>query len=59
MYEIVFVKRNNAWVQKLIELSKTHPANYFILVGSGHYFGQDNILELLRKEGFIPKQCNK
>ena len=56
MYENVFVKRNKTWVQQLIELSKTQPGNYFVLVGSGHYFGPDNVLELLTKEGFIPEE---
>ena len=52
MYDKVFVKRNKAWVQKLIELSGTRQGNYFILVGSGHYFGPDNLIELLEKEGY-------
>lgn len=55
MYELVFVNRNNAWVQKLIELSGTRPGNYFMLVGCGHYFGPDNIRELLKAEGFTVK----
>lgn len=59
MYENLFVNRNRAWVQKLIELSKTQPGNYFMLVGCGHYFGPDNVLELLRKEGYTVKQCKE
>ena len=55
MYDKVFVMRNKAWVQKLIELSETHPGNYFMLVGCGHYFGPDNVLELLEEEGFTAK----
>lgn len=51
MYDKVFTDRNKAWVNKLIELSRTHPGNYFILVGCGHYFGPDNVLDLLNKEG--------
>jgi uncharacterized protein YbaP (TraB family) len=57
MYDKVFVDRNKAWVSKLIELSNTHPGNYFMLVGCGHYFGPDNLLELLRNEGFESKKC--
>ena len=57
MYELVFVDRNNSWVQKLVGLSKTHPGNYFMLVGCGHYFGPDNVLEILEQEGFIIEQC--
>ncbi len=59
MHDNVFVKRNKAWVQKLIELSGARRGNYFMLVGSGHYFGPDNVLELLKKEGFTPKEYAK
>lgn len=59
MYERVFVERNKAWVQKLIELSKTQPGKYFMLVGCGHYFGTDNVLELLKQEGYTVKQCKE
>lgn len=52
MYENVFVKRNKAWVQKLIELSEKQAGNYFMLVGCGHFFGPDNVLELIKKKGF-------
>jgi uncharacterized protein YbaP (TraB family) len=51
----VFVSRNKAWVKKLIELSLSQPGNYFVLVGSGHYFGPDNVLDLLEAEGFSVK----
>lgn len=56
MYDNVFVARNKAWVQKLIGLSKDQPGHYFMLVGSGHYFGPDNVLELLKNEGFTCEQ---
>ena len=52
MYDKVFVKRNKAWVQKLIELSETRQGVYFMLVGSGHYFGPNNLIDLLKKEGY-------
>jgi len=52
MYDIVFTKRNTSWVEKLIELSKGNPGSYFVLVGSGHYFGPNNILELLESKGY-------
>lgn len=52
MYDKVFTKRNNSWVEKLIELSKGNPGSYFVLVGSGHYFGPDNLLELLESKGY-------
>ena len=59
MYESVFVSRNKNWIQQLIALSKTQPGNYFMLVGCGHYFGPDNVLELLEQEGFLVKQCSE
>ena len=58
VYDRVFVSRNKAWVRKLIELSETMPGNYFMLVGCGHYFGPDNVLELLEHEGFQVNQLH-
>ena len=52
MFEKVFIHRNKAWIKQLIELSDSRPGHYFMLVGCGHYFGPDNVLELLEKEGF-------
>jgi uncharacterized protein len=55
MYDEVFVSRNKAWVRELIDLSSCHPGTYFMVVGSGHYFGPDNVLELLESKGFTVK----
>jgi len=52
MYDKVFTKRNTGWVEKFIELSKGNPGTYFVLVGSGHYFGPDNLLDLLKSKGY-------
>ena len=52
MYDMVFTKRNTSWVEQFIELSKGNPGSYFVLVGSGHYFGPNNILELLESKGY-------
>jgi uncharacterized protein YbaP (TraB family) len=59
MYDRVFAARNKAWVQKIIELAQKEKGHYFMLVGCGHYFGPENVLELLEKEGFNPKEYNK
>ncbi|MFO7924319.1 MAG: TraB/GumN family protein [Bacteroidales bacterium] len=59
MYDRIFVARNKAWVQKLIELANKEKGQYFMLVGCGHYFGPENVLELLKKEGFKPKEYKK
>ena len=55
VYDAVFASRNKSWVKKLIELSNNQPGTYFMLVGSGHFFGPDNVLELLEKEGYTIK----
>ena len=59
MYDRVFAARNKAWVQKIIELTQKEKGHYFMLVGCGHYFGPENVLELLEKEGFNPREYNK
>ena len=55
IYDVVFAGRNRSWVEKLIELSKNQPGTYFMLVGSGHFFGPDNVLELLEDKGYSAK----
>jgi uncharacterized protein len=52
MYDAVFTKRNTSWVEKFIELSRGNPGSYFVLVGSGHYFGPNNLLDLLKSKGY-------
>ena len=59
MYDRVFIARNKAWVQKIIELTHKEKGHYFMLVGCGHYLGPENVLELLEKEGFKPKDYKK
>ena len=52
VYDVVFTKRNTSWVEKFIELSKGNPGTYFVLVGAGHYFGPNNLFELLKRKGY-------
>jgi uncharacterized protein YbaP (TraB family) len=52
MYDMAFTKRNTRWVEQFIELSRGDPGSYFVIVGSGHYFGPNNILELLENKGY-------
>ena len=59
MYDRALVSRNKAWVRKFIELSKTKPGSYFVLVGSGHYFGPDNVRKLLEAEEFTIKSYSE
>lgn len=52
MYNEVFTKRNTSWVERFEELARGNPCTYFVLVGSGHYFGPNNLLELLERKGY-------
>jgi uncharacterized protein YbaP (TraB family) len=51
-YDMVFTNRNKSWVEQFEKLSEENPATYFVLVGSGHYFGPNNIRELLTQKGY-------
>ena len=51
-YNTVFANRNKRWVEQLERLSGERPGTYFVLVGSGHFFGPDNIRELLERKGY-------
>ena len=55
VYDKIFANRNKAWVERFIELASGTPGTYLVLVGSGHYFGPENILELLENKGFTVK----
>ncbi|MEC9398177.1 MAG: TraB/GumN family protein, partial [Myxococcota bacterium] len=52
MYEILFYKRNEAWVVKIDEYIKQ--GNVFMAFGAGHLFGPRGVLELLEKQGYKP-----
>jgi hypothetical protein len=43
--------RNILWIPKIVNLTKDHD-NIFVYVGAGHLYGENNVLELLEKEGF-------
>jgi len=51
-YDMIFTSRNKSWVEKFEKLAEEQPATYFVLVGSGHYFGPDNVRELLEEKGY-------
>ncbi|MFO7852169.1 MAG: TraB/GumN family protein [Bacteroidota bacterium] len=51
-YDKVFTSRNISWVEKFEKQAEEQPATYFVLVGSGHYFGPDNIRDLLEQKGY-------
>jgi len=52
MYDMVFTKRNMSWVEEFEKISKENQGIYFVLVGSGHYFGPHNIRNLLEQKGY-------
>jgi len=52
IYDRVFTKRNKSWVEQFEKLSTERAGTYFVLVGAGHYFGPDNIRELLEQKGY-------
>ena len=51
-YDMVFTNRNTKWVEQFEKISVENPGTYFVLVGSGHYFGPNNIRELLEQKGY-------
>jgi uncharacterized protein len=52
IYDQVFTKRNTNWVEQFERLSTEKPGKYFVIVGSGHYFGPNNIRILLEQKGY-------
>lgn len=52
IYDRVFTSRNINWIEQFEHLSTENPGTYFVLVGSGHYFGPSNIRELLEHKGY-------
>lgn len=52
IYDRVFTNRNTNWVDEMEKLSSEPSCVYFMLVGSGHYFGPNNIREILEQRGY-------
>ncbi|MFC2097179.1 TraB/GumN family protein [Bacteroidota bacterium] len=52
MYDLVCTNRNTKWVEQFEILSNEKPGKYFVIVGSGHYFGPNNIRVLLEQKGY-------
>ncbi|MFW5801225.1 MAG: TraB/GumN family protein, partial [Spirochaeta sp.] len=50
-YESMFTRRNHAWARTLIEELET-PGDSFVVVGSGHLVGPENVIEILRDAGY-------
>lgn len=54
MYEILFYKRNEAWIVKIEEYLKR--GDVFVAFGAGHLFGERGVLELLEQQGHTVKR---
>lgn len=52
VYEQVFTARNKKWVNHLEEIARDKGKTYMVLVGAGHFFGPDNVRELLKSRGY-------
>ena len=52
IYDLVFSDRNAKWIEKFEQISIENPGSYFVMVGSGHFFGPNNIRELLEDKGY-------
>ncbi|MBC8385046.1 MAG: TraB/GumN family protein [Candidatus Cloacimonetes bacterium] len=52
-YEKMFLERNITMTGKILEfIQKQDGKTYFVVVGAGHYVGEDGILNLLEKKGY-------
>lgn len=54
-YDALFTNRNKNWVPK-IEALFNNTNKEFVLVGTGHLFGKDGLLELLKNKGYKVEQ---
>lgn len=50
LYEILFVRRNRAWVEALMQEMEGEGVD-FVAVGAGHLLGRDGLVEMLRARG--------
>ncbi len=55
VFRFLFIDRNYGMTKKIQEYLKTEET-YFVVVGAGHLVGDEGIINLLKKEGFKPKQ---
>jgi uncharacterized protein YbaP (TraB family) len=51
-YDKLLGKRNQVMVEKLERIALETPGTYLVVVGSGHYFGPENIRKLLTGRGY-------
>jgi uncharacterized protein YbaP (TraB family) len=55
LYQSVLGSRNRKWLPK-IEALLDGDKNYLVIVGTGHLVGEDNVIELLKRDGIAAQQ---
>ncbi len=56
-YDKLFIQRNITMAEYIEKLLKTESGHtYFVIVGSGHYLGDSDIIEILTKKGYSINQ---
>jgi len=55
IYYRFFVQRNRQWLQKIEELMQDDK-DVLVIVGAGHLVGEDNLIELFGKKGYVVEQ---
>jgi hypothetical protein len=60
MSEQLEVKRNHRWLKQLTTapILTEHPSKYLVVVGALHLIGQENLIQLLTKQGFTVTRQN-
>ena len=54
LFDAALAARNRAWVPQIIDMLEDEQ-DYLVVVGSAHLVGPDNVIELLREQGFEVK----
>jgi uncharacterized protein YbaP (TraB family) len=55
LYQSLLGARNRKWLPKIEALLQDNK-NYLVIVGTGHLVGQDNVIELLKRDGIAASQ---
>lgn len=58
VYDALFVQRNNAWVEILVEELEGAGVD-FVAVGAGHLLGEDGLVEQLRARGYTVERVGE
>ncbi|MDP2560469.1 TraB/GumN family protein [Psychrobium sp. 1_MG-2023] len=57
LYQQLFVERNNNWIAHIDKMMADKPVE-LVLVGAGHLYGKESVIELLKNKGYKIKQLN-